>query len=334
MLRGPSDSRQPRRALALVAACLVVPLLLAGRLPSAEAAAVDVPDLARGRTLAPRATARVLRGRHQRRVLSGGIALARRLRLTGALHRLIALLPQRSAARLDNARRDLRMRAGDPAPAAAEHEVEPAFRAAVELLTRRSRNGDGLGDYLEFGVYVGTSMACMHRALRDLGHGGVRLFGFDSFEGLPSHARHEEDGYWRAGMYRADIELTRERLTEAGVDWDRTVLVEGWFHETLTPARAAELGIERASVVMVDCDLYSSTKQALAFVEPLVADPALRVVDDWAAAGGSDDRLVGERPAFEEFLAAHPELQATELSQLRYSDTAAVFLVTRRSGLE
>jgi O-methyltransferase len=331
MLRGPSDSRQPRRSLTLVAACLVVPLLLGCRLPSAEAAADGTPDLAHSQTLAPRAAGRLLRSRHQRRVLAGGIGLARRLRLTGALHRLIALLPQHFAGRVDNARRDLRMLAGDPAPAAAEDEVEPAFRAALELLARRNRNGDGLGDYLEFGVYVGTSMACMHRALRDLGHNDVRLFGFDSFEGLPSNARHEEDGYWRPGMYRADIEVTRERLTEAGVDWDRTTLVEGWFDETLTPARAAELGLERAGVVMVDCDLYSSTTQALAFVEPLLTEEAVLVFDDWAAAGGGDDRLVGERQAFEEFLAAHPELEATERPELRYSDTAAVFLVSRRA---
>ena len=331
MLRGPSDSPLPGRTRALVATFLVVPVLLACRLPAAEASAADVPDPVYTRTFAPRVAGRLLRGRHQRRVLAGGIGFARRLRLTGALHRLIALLPPRLAERVDKAWRELRLRAGDPAPAAAEHEVEPAFRAALELLAQRSRNGDGLGDYLEFGVYVGTSMACMHRALHDLGHDGVRLFGFDSFEGLPSDARHEEDGYWRPGMYRADVELTRERLSEAGVDWDRTVLVEGWFDETLTPERAAELGIERASVVMVDCDLYTSTKQALAFAEPLLADQAVLVFDDWTADLGGDGRLVGERRAFEEFLAAHPELEATEQPELQYSATAAVFLVSRRA---
>jgi hypothetical protein len=39
-----------------------------------------------------------------------------------------------------------------------------------------------LGDYLEFGVYNGTSLLCTYRACEEAGLTHVRLFGFDSFQ--------------------------------------------------------------------------------------------------------------------------------------------------------
>ena len=313
----------------VVLAVLLSPLLAGYNHAAHEAGADPAPDPVQQQR-AVRTARRVLRGPGSRRVAARGIALARRLRLTALVHRLIALLPGPVAERLDNARRDLRMRAGEPAPAALEHELEPAFARLLRSLVRRHPDGtEGIGDYLEFGVYIGTSMTSMHRVLERLGLDHVRLFGFDSFEGLPAAAREEENGYWRAGMYRSDIELTRERLTAAGVRWDRTVLVKGWFDETLSPELADDLGIDRVSVVMVDCDLYSSTAVALAFCEPLLADESVIIFDDWHAGDGERPRD-GERRAFEEFLDAHPQFTAKELPELAYSRTSAVFRVARR----
>jgi Macrocin-O-methyltransferase (TylF) len=307
----------------VLAACLTAPLLLVEGKSASEAVGDQAPAVR-----ATRAAARRL-GPTQRRALAHGIGIARRLRLTAVLHRVIHRLPTRVADRLDNARRNVRMRAGEPVPAAEGGELEPAFLRMLQLLTARHEGGsDAIGDYLEFGVYIGTSLTAMHRALDCLGLDQVRLFGFDSFEGLPEAARYEENGYWRAGMYRADIELTRERLTEAGVRWDRTKLVKGWFDETLTRELADEHRIERASVVMVDCDLYSSTEAVLRFCEPLLADEAIVIMDDYRA-GDDECPRDGERRAFTEFLARHPQFEAVELPELAYSRTSAVFLVTR-----
>jgi O-methyltransferase len=315
----------------LVLAVLLSPLL-AGYNSAAAAAEVDsAPDPAHSQR-AVRSAPRVLRG-SRRRVAARGIDAARRLRLTRLVHRAIALLPRPIAERVDNLRRDLRMRAGDPAPAAHGDELEPTYDRLLRFLADRHPEGaTGIGDYLEFGVYVGTTMTSMHRALNRLGLDHVRLYGFDSFEGLPETARTEEDGYWRPGMYRADIEVTQERLTAAGVDWNRVRLVKGWFDETLDRARIPEYGIGEASVVMVDCDLYSSTKTALDFCEPLLAQESILIFDDWRAGeAAADDRCVGERAAFEEFLDANPHFTAAELPEMAYSETSAVFRV-RRNG--
>jgi hypothetical protein len=79
---------------------------------------------------------------------------------------------------------------------------------------------------------------------------------------------------------------------------------------------------------MVDCDLYASTRKALEFCTPLIVDEAVLVFDDWDA-GGLGARGVGERRAFEELLAEHPDLRAAELPAY---EPARAFLVSRRAA--
>src|SRR5262249_19722263 len=115
-----------------------------------------------------------------------------------------------------------------------EDELEAKYREALGLLREHVGTGP-IGDYLEFGVCHGTSMLCMDRALRREGIDGTRLFGFDSFEGLPESADYDDQGAWGAGWYKSSYDMTRRRMTKRGVDWSRTKLIKGWFSDTLTP---------------------------------------------------------------------------------------------------
>ena len=54
--------------------------------------------------------------------------------------------------------------------------------------------GDDIGDYLEFGVFNGSSMGSMHMARKASKSSSMRLFGFDAFQGLPSGSENEDDG--------------------------------------------------------------------------------------------------------------------------------------------
>ena len=196
------------------------------------------------------------------------------------------------------------------------------FEKAVQKVSE-TVGADGMGDYLEFGVYQGNSMMAMQEAVRRVGLERVRFFGFDSFEGLPSEA--EWDGPWSEGEFRSDIEFTRKRLTEGGVDWGRTELVKGFFSDTLTPELRQQHGMEKASLIMIDADLYTSSRDALAFCEPLIRDTAAIFFDDW----NSTDEAGGEKRAFRELLEAHPDLEAEEIGT--YSPNALSFVVTRKS---
>ena len=83
--------------------------------------------------------------------------------------------------------------------------------------------------------------------------------------------------------------------------------------------------MEKASLIMVDADLYTSSRDALAFCAPLIRDTAAIFFDDW----NSTDEAGGEKRAFRELLEAHPDLEAKEIGT--YSPNALAFLVTRTS---
>jgi O-methyltransferase len=239
-----------------------------------------------------------------------GLRLARALRLTKVLD-LAKYLPRPLRHRVEEARYRQRLREGRPISLVPEEALQAKYREALLLLEKP-------GDYLEFGVYAGASMTCMYHALRELKK-DLRLFGFDSFEGLPSTGE-----MWSSGMFRSDLETTKANLRRNGVDLDRITLVKGWFDETLTnPAR---YGIYKAGVVMIDCDLYSSAKIALTFCAPLIEEAVIFLDDWWPATLGAQNR--GERRAFDEFLQENPTLVATELESY-HPEAAKVFLVKR-----
>jgi O-methyltransferase len=205
------------------------------------------------------------------------------------------------------------------------HTYREAWRRIL-----RDEPGESVGDFLEFGVFYGSSLACMHQVLRELRLDRVRMFGFDSFEGFPESAAHEDNGLWLPGGCKSSLPLTRTYLRRVGVPEDAVTLIKGWFSETATPETAARHGIRKASVIMMDCDLYSSTRDALAFCEPLIHERAVIVFDDWNA-GNLAEQNLGQRRAMDELLAAHPDLRVDALPGLNYKNKADphIVLVTR-----
>ncbi len=165
-------------------------------------------------------------------------------------------------------------------------------------------------------------MARMFHAAERRNAEAMRFIGFDSFEGLPAEAANE---HWAPGAFACPRGIAEQNLAQAGVAMDRVRLVEGWFNETLTKATRAKLDLRRASVIMVDCDIYSSSRDALEFVAPLIDDAAVIFFDDWG--WRADANEIGQREAFSEFLAANPALKATECES--YFHKARVFLLER-----
>jgi O-methyltransferase len=209
-------------------------------------------------------------------------------------------------------------------PLVPEQEFEDCLRHALRAL-RDAEGADPRGAYLEFGVSRGTSTACAFRALQAEGLDHVPMVGFDSFEGMPPEAAGQG---WEPGQYRSSLSATRRYLARQGVPRGRVRLVKGWFRDTLTPATRERLGLRLASVVLVDCDIHSASREALAFAAPLIGAHSVLIFDDW---GWRADRgEIGQKEAFEEFMAANPALRASPLPA--YIPQARVFLLSRRSG--
>lgn len=116
----------------------------------------------------------------------------------------------------------------------------PSPRETLEHALSLAPDG---GMALEFGVYSGTTLTRIAEA-----RGGVGVYGFDSFVGLP------ED--WRAGFSRGTFAV------ESPPQVPGAELVIGWFADTLPGFLAAHPG--PVDVLHLDADLYSSTATVLA----------------------------------------------------------------------
>jgi O-methyltransferase len=200
-----------------------------------------------------------------------------------------------------------------------EKELEGKF---IKCLQRLSEWGI-TGDYLEFGVFCGSSLSCMFNAAERTGQHNMRFFGFDSFKGLPAGAA--EEG-WREGDYCMCLEYARKFMAGRGVDFSRTCLIDGWFSETLNEDTKIKYGIDVASVVMVDCDLYSSSIEALDFAGPLLSRKSFLIFDDWHSLDAIGDNL-GQKKAFPEFLRKNPGFTATPFDS--YGKNGRIFMVEK-----
>jgi tetratricopeptide (TPR) repeat protein len=135
------------------------------------------------------------------------------------------------------------------------------FTDAFRLLDHAASAAASAGLVLELGVRRGASTRFLAARLPD-----ATIHGFDSFEGLPEP--------WRgvpAGSYS-----TRGELPEVP---SNVVLHPGWFSDTLPSFAAQHEGPIR--LLNVDCDLYSSTREALSILGPRLRPGSVVVFDEY-----------------------------------------------------
>jgi hypothetical protein len=102
------------------------------------------------------------------------------------------------------------------------------------------------GLWLEFGVSTGASLRVIADQTRE------RIYGFDSFEGLPEDwVRGEGRPTLKRGAFRGGPEAVPPHVT----------LIPGLFPNTLP--RFVEEKSEVVAFMHVDCDIYTSTKTVL-----------------------------------------------------------------------
>ena len=159
------------------------------------------------------------------------------------------------------------------APYTHRHQV---FDHALDLVPRQ-------GLICEFGVFEAESTNYIARRLP-----GRRLFGFDSFEGLPEAWRPD----FEAGMFS-----TGGRLPSVEPN---VTLIEGWFDETLPRFAAEHSG--PVALLHIDCDLYSSTKCVFDHLGGRLRPGSILVFDEFFNYPGWEEH---EYRAFSEFVQAH-----------------------------
>lgn len=179
-------------------------------------------------------------------------------------------------------------------PSADPKQLEPKFQMArKKLLELNSREGD----YLQFGISRGHSKAYTHRVVSRLNVGQIKLFGFDSFDRMPSASGSEDLNTLKPGQFTSSMEETRAFLKVAKIDRGETHVIKGQFTDTLTNETTQKYRIEKVSIILIDCDIYSATKNALNYSWPFISDYAVVFFNNWR-----DDISFGEYKAYSEFL--------------------------------
>lgn len=212
-----------------------------------------------------------------------------------------------------------------PAVRAVKRVVDPAFRAAwhwrYEEYVRFGReqresiflgiarfahiNRPIDGYYFEFGCHEANTMRMAWKHFRYLFKWD--FVAFDSFEGLPEIAEIDRQEIWAKGRLKTAEDTFVDIVTGAGMPRDRLTVVKGFYDRSLTPVLAARLKPRKAAVVYIDCDLYESTVPVLEFIRDFLQPGTVIVFDDWNCFLGDPER--GERRAWAEFTARHPELR-------------------------
>lgn len=153
------------------------------------------------------------------------------------------------------------------------HDREALFRAVAEALA------DERVLYLEFGVAEGASMRSWSRLLHNP---EAELHGFDSFEGLPADwILDRPAGHFDQGGRTPLVDDARVRFHK------------GWFADSFQRYEWPT-GWDRL-VANFDADLYSSTEEALRFVEPHLTRGSILYFDEF-------NHHEHELRAFDEFL--------------------------------
>ena len=153
----------------------------------------------------------------------------------------------------------------------------PWCKNRFEILDRAAALVPAEGLILEFGVaygvtinYLATSFALRSR----------RLYGFDSFCGLP-----ESWGHYPVGHFACAVPDVPNNVD----------LVVGLFADTIPDFLATHPG--NAALVHIDCDLYSSTRTVLELIGPRIVAGTIIVLDEYWIVQEH------ERRAFDEWLA-------------------------------
>ena len=161
----------------------------------------------------------------------------------------------------------------------------------------------------ECGVYRGYSLLACAAIARDLGV-PIRMFGLDSFAGLPPLSTEDLEFAPARAPYRNDnffsdvsFEEVQSRCVEGGFGRSVT-LVEGYFNETLHTLPEKEYDF-----VNIDCDLFNPHIDCLEYFYPRTKKGGTIFFDDYH----SEDFPMA-RHAVDQFMRGRPE----RLFHLRY----------------
>ena len=180
------------------------------------------------------------------------------------------------------------------------------------------------GDYIEFGVFDGTSLIAAYEANKSSSKknnltmnkdGPTRkFFGFDSFEeGFKIFDKSDAHPSWIDGNLTSSYEKTKKRISKHLKD-DEFKLVKGFVENTCKDIEPSKYGINKISLALFDMDLGTPTLIGLEFIKDSLAVGSIITFDEYYAYKGSQKE--GEFYAFKQFRENNKHLIFREFKNL------------------
>ena len=167
----------------------------------------------------------------------------------------------------------------------------------LEIILKQFQDEAIAGDIIETGCWRGGACIYMRAILENLGEPSRVVYAADSFEGVPKPnlERYPIDAYsthWSSDWLKAPVEGVREAFRRYGYLDDRTVILKGWFKDTIPGLKSRS---RRWCLLRLDGDIYESTIQVLDALYDDLVPGGYVVIDDF----GTD---VGAAHATRDFL--------------------------------
>ena len=181
------------------------------------------------------------------------------------------------------------------------------------------------GDYLEFGVFTGSSFNFAMKANKKIekifGKMDCEFIGFDSFKGFGEIKKGDQNPSFKSKTFFVDEEKVIRNI-EKNAKGQRMRIIKGFYQDTIKNKTTADLKIDKCRVVMIDCDLKESTHLALEFIKPSIQEGTIILFDDYLYFKGSKDK--GEYGAFSEFQKKYPKILFRRIFDYGYGGKAYI----------
>jgi len=156
---------------------------------------------------------------------------------------------------------------------------------AIDLLVKYVKQvlTDGVpGDLAECGVWRGGCVMAMAYAMTELGQ-QRDLYLFDTFAGMTQPE--EIDGEFANGLWKTEREWCYTSLKDVQANLATTGYPPEKLHYIVGPVEQTlpEFAPENLSLLRLDSDWYSSTKQELTHLFPRLSPGGILIIDDYHA---------------------------------------------------
>lgn len=193
--------------------------------------------------------------------------------------------------------------------------ILPAIVSSFRHLEQSSPHLLHEGAYYEFGIFKGFATWFADQLADQMAGPDFRVFGFDSFEGLPVSSV-DFSPFWRAGTFSCGMDQVERNMRHERANFARIALIRGFFSPELFAEFDSKYGSPTPAILVIDSDIYESAKCVLDHFGPRLVPGSIVVFDELRNIDipkNADPSKHGELRALHEFKVEYPSLRLNHI---------------------